>query len=74
MLSIETKVRGKIINFTYVHNEKLIKNNTYEYYVEHHRVNLEPKIIEFKIQHKQDEGAEKLLLLIYKEISKRLTK
>ena len=74
MLSIENRVNGELINYTYVHNEELIDDSggTCVYYVEHHRINQEPKVIDFRLKHKRSEGAEKLALLIYKEIDKRL--
>lgn len=75
MLALETRVNGILINCTYVQREELpIKEGIYEYYIEHHRINREPKVIEFRIQHKREEGAEKLSLFIYKEIDKRLKK
>lgn len=74
MFSLENRVNGVLINFTYVHNEELIDDSggTCVYYVEHHRINQKPKIIDFRVKHKRYEGAEKLALLIYQEIDKRL--
>jgi hypothetical protein len=77
MLSIETRINGTLIGVAYVHNESLI-NETGEgecvYSVEYHRINKEPPVIKFKIKHRREEGAEKLSLLIYTELDKRLKK
>lgn len=74
MLSIETRVNGTLINYTYVHNEGQISNGDYLYSVEHHRFNREPQVINFKIKHKREELAEKLILKVYQEINKILIK
>jgi hypothetical protein len=76
MLSVETRINGCLVGCAYVHNEFSINDKETEgvYYVEYHRFDREPKVTEFRIKHKREEGAEKLLLLIYKELDKRLKK
>ena len=76
MFLLENRVNGILIGYVHVHNEELIDDprGTYIYYVEYHRINREPKVIDFRLKHKPDEGAEKLALLIYQEIDKRLKK
>jgi hypothetical protein len=77
MLSIETRVNGCLIGFAYVHNEMSLDGKDEgecKYSVEYHRVNREPSVIRFNIKHKREEGAEKLSLLIYRELDKRLKK
>ena len=77
MLSIETRIKGNLIGFVYVHNESLVGDNEKGeciYFVEYHRVNKEPPIIRFSVRHKREEGAEKLSLLVYRELDKRLKK
>jgi hypothetical protein len=75
MLSIETRINGNLIGVAYVHNESLIDDiGTGEcvYFVGYHRMNKEPPVIRFNVKHKREEGAEKLSLLIYRELDKRL--
>ena len=75
MLSIETRINGTLIGVAYVHNEiYLIDKEEGEciYSVEYHRFNKEPSVIKFNVKHKREEGAEKLSLLIYRELDKRL--
>ncbi len=77
MMSLETKINGKLITYTSIHNEGFLdENQTISlYYVEHHRMgSVYPRVIDFRVKHKRDEGAEKLSLLIYREIDKRLKK
>lgn len=74
MFTLETRLNGMLANFTYVHNGGEIEKGIYSYSVEHHRVDKEPSVIRFKINYSREEGAEKLALLIYKEIDKRLKK
>ncbi|VVB82291.1 Uncharacterised protein [uncultured archaeon] len=70
MYTLENRINGILIGFTYVQNEKEVGNGNYSYSVQHYRINKTPSVIKFKIIHKRDEGAEKLSLLIYKEIEK----
>lgn len=75
MLSIETRINGNLIGVSYIHNESLVDNQEQGeciYFVEYHRMNKEPPVIRFNVKHKREEGAEKLSLLIYKELDKRL--
>jgi hypothetical protein len=77
MLSIETRINGTLIGVAYVHNELYLEGKEEGecvYLVEYHRLNKEPPVIRFNVKHKREEGAEKLSLLIYKELDKRLKK
>jgi len=74
MLSIETRVNGNLIGFAYVHNEMIIEEGKTVYSVEYYRVNRFPDVLRFRVLHNPKEGAEKLSLLIYKGIDKRLKK
>ncbi len=74
MFTLETRINGMLMSFTYVHNTGEITKGIYSYSVEHHRIDKEPSVIKFKLNHSREDGAEKLALLIYKEIDKRLKK
>jgi hypothetical protein len=74
MLSIETRVNGNLISHLYIHNEMIFEGDKTVYSVEYYRINKEPAVIKFVIKHNRSEGAEKLSLLIYREIDKRLKK
>ncbi|MEK6827692.1 MAG: hypothetical protein AABX99_04380 [Nanoarchaeota archaeon] len=72
MLSVESFVNEYPISFLCVHNEiKIDEEGNYIYHVEYERTD-EPIDLKFEINHKREEGMEKLLLLIYQEIDKRL--
>ncbi len=75
MLSLETRVNGVLIGCAYIHNESVQddKGNCL-YNVEYHRFDRKPSVIRFNLTHKREEGAEKLILKIYEEITKRLKK
>lgn len=74
MMSIETRINGRLISYTHVYNEFQVDGQKSMYYVEHHRINLEPKVMSFRISHNRSEGGDKLALLIYREIDKRVKK
>ncbi len=73
MISLETRINGLLIGYAYIHNE-LVQDDkkNYLYNVEYHRFDRKPNLIKFSVMHKREEGAEKLLFLVYKEIDKRL--
>ena len=74
MLALETRINGIPIGFAYVVRKTSLDNNDYIYAVEYHRIGRKPSVINFKIVHNRDEEAEKLSLLIYEELYKRLKK
>ncbi len=74
MLSVESFVNDYLVSFLRVHNEmKIDQDGNYLYRVEYERTD-ENIDLKFEIYHKGEEGMEKLLLLIYQEIDKRLKK
>lgn len=75
MLSLETRINGVLIGYINVHNEIMAdKDNNHIYNVDYYSFGKEPYKLNFKVKHNREEGAEKLLLLIYKEIDKILKK
>lgn len=75
MLSIETRINGILIGYASVTRKlqaDLDNDKNYIYYVEYHKIGLKSRIINFRVVHNIDEGAEKLVLLVYQEIDKRL--
>ena len=72
MLSVEEKINGCTIGYMEISNQLFIENELYIYHVEYHRMNREPKIMEFTVKHRREDGVEKLLLLAYQGINKRL--
>ncbi len=72
MLSLETRINGALISCVYIHNEKYIDNKNCIYEVDYHQFGKKPHVISFKIKHNREENAEKLALLVYEEIQKRL--
>jgi hypothetical protein len=74
MLSVESFVNEFPVSFLYVHNEqKIDEEGNSLYRVDYERVDGSAEL-KFEIKHKEEEGVEKLLLLIYQEIDKRLKK
>ncbi|MCX6747116.1 MAG: hypothetical protein NTU63_03215 [Candidatus Pacearchaeota archaeon] len=75
MLSLETRINGTLIGYTYIKNELNQDNDgNYLYEVEHCRFDRKPNVIGFNLLHKREDGAERLLFLVYREIDKRLKK
>ncbi len=72
MLSLETRVNGALISYVYIHSERYIDNKNCIYEVDYHQFGKKPHVISFKIEHNREENAEKLMLLVYEEIQKRL--
>jgi len=72
MMSIETRIGGSLISCAYVSNELQIDKENFAYHVEYHRFNKKPNVISFNLVHKREEGAEKLVFLVYTEINKKL--
>lgn len=77
-MSLETRINGKLIAYTYIHNEGFLDEaqTTSLYYVEYHRIgeNVNPKEFHFYLKHNRAEGVEKLTQLVYREVGKRLKK
>lgn len=75
MLSLETRINGILISYTSIENQLIDDGEgNFIYKVEHYRLDKKPSVIQFNILHKREEGAEKLALLIFREIDKRLKK
>lgn len=74
MFSLETRVNGMLIGYAHVVRKIIIDWENYIYYVEYFRPEREPSVIRFNITHKREEGAEKLVLKVYREIDKILRK
>lgn len=72
MMFIETKIDDLLINSVKIFNTgRHDKQGNYKYHVQYLRVQ-PPLDFGFYIFHKRDEGAEKLVFLVYQEIDKRL--
>ena len=74
MLSFETRVNGRLINYMHVTNIGTDKNGKDKYTVRYFRPEENPPILEFKVKHQREKGAESLVLLIHKEVLKHLKK
>lgn len=72
MLILENRINGFLIGCAYVSNELQVDEENFSYRVEYHRFNQKPNILYFDLIHKREEGAEKLALLVYEEVSKKL--
>lgn len=72
MLSLETRINGNLISCVYIRNVDYIDNKNCIYNVDYHQFGKKPSLINFKIQHNREENVEKLMLLVYEEIQKRL--
>ena len=72
MFSLEVRANGKLLGCAYVENKLQLNDGKFLYYVEYHRMGLKPNIINFNVIYKREEGAEGLVLMIFKEIDKRL--
>jgi hypothetical protein len=74
MMSIETRINGILINYMSIVREVNLPEGFYLYDIEYFRPERSPKILEFQVRHKREEGAEKLALIIYQKVNKLLGK
>jgi hypothetical protein len=72
MLILENRINGFLIGCAYVSNELQVDKENFSYHIEYHRFNQKPNILYFDLIHNRKEGAEKLALLVYEEVSKKL--
>jgi hypothetical protein len=72
MFSLENRINGVLVGYAYVKNESPIDEDVYCYHVEYHRIGKKPNIISFDIAHVKEEGAEKLVFLIYQRIYEKI--
>ena len=74
MMSLETRVNGFLIGYTYILNKGQvdIENASNIYDIEHHRMGKKPSVINFKVIHNFEDGFEKLSLIIYERIDEIL--
>lgn len=70
MISIETRVNGKLIQVVEIKNsESEFKKNSM-YHVRYFSFGTKPEVYGFELKHKPNEGAEVLINHVYKEIAK----
>lgn len=75
MLSIETRVNGELIGCAHAVRKMqayIDDDKKFYYYVEYHKIGLENRIVNFRVIHNPEEGAEKLILKVYQELAKIL--
>lgn len=74
MISIETRVNGVLLGYIYARNAKEVDEakGIYTYEVEFYKPEGKPPLMEFSVRHKRDEGFEKLALIVYKEVNRRI--
>ncbi|MEK6757705.1 MAG: hypothetical protein AABX88_01115 [Nanoarchaeota archaeon] len=74
MISIKTKINGKLIGYAEIVNRKHIEEEIYEYSVEYYRPRKNPSVIRFNLIHDRKKGAENLTILLYEQLDKELKK
>jgi hypothetical protein len=74
MITLETKIKGKLVGHLTIHNTRVKTNNKDIYEVEYYRPNTKPYTIKFTLEHQKEGGAEALILAAYKKIDKELKK
>ena len=76
MISIETKVNGRLIGYANIVNTAIPCDGElkkcFVYSVEYHQIGRDGSITKFNVVHNPEDGIEKLTEIVYKEISKRL--
>ena len=72
MLSVETKINGKLIGRARIENLRRMGDGRYFYHVEYAQLDGEQKKLNFDVIHDREEGEEELVFLIYQEAVKRL--
>ncbi len=70
MMSIETRVNGKLIQVVEIKNSQLEFKENSVYHVRYFSFGTKPEIYGFELQHKPNECAEVLISHVYKEIAK----
>jgi len=78
MLFLEIQVNHLLIGQVHVFNKGRTglddKNNRlYKVQYKYHLDTKKPEVMNFEIVHNREEGVEKLILLVYQEINKRLS-
>jgi len=72
MLSIETKINGKLTGRVYVTNLHPMGDGKYFYHVEYIQFDRKQKKINFEVIHDRENGMEGLSLLVYQKINEML--
>lgn len=72
MLSIETRINGKLISRASIANLHPIGDGKYLYHGEYVQFDGEKNKLNFEVIHDGEDGAEELTLLIYQEVVGRL--
>jgi|GEM_PF-6803740 len=67
MFTVETKISGTLINYTYCRNCEQIEGDLYRYYYEHYSPE-NGKLIKGDIKHNRSDGINKLIVKILKKV------
>ena len=70
MMSIETRVNGKLIQVVEIKNCQSEFKETSKYHVRYFSFGEEPEVYGFELKHKVNQGAEVLISHVYREIAK----
>jgi len=77
MISLETRINGKLIGFASIINTEIPvegEEGYFLYHVEYHRVEREPAVLKYSVVHRREDEADVLAELVYEGLQDALKK